>query len=72
MFNSYKRENSVCFGCTRRSHSCHTRCPDGIAEAERNESDRQFRLQAVRAAYDNGLQRAALNRIVSARTGGRV
>ena len=43
------RTNSVCYGCMRRTSTCHTTCHHYIAEAERAESDREYRLQAKMA-----------------------
>lgn len=50
-----RSENSVCYGCTRRTATCHATCPDGLAEAARNEErirQRQARVAGSYTKYD--------------------
>lgn len=35
-----RNNNSVCYGCARRTATCHATCPDGLAEARQNAAKR--------------------------------
>jgi hypothetical protein len=53
-----RSENSVCYGCTRRTATCHATCPDGLAEAARNEERirrRRTRMAGSYTLYDSRL-----------------
>lgn len=43
--------NSVCYGCTRRTATCHATCPDGKAEEERNRQKRQEAVKKRQGSY---------------------